>query len=557
MKKVFLFLSLALVCTIVMTSCGKEDEGTKDVALTGINVSPASVKTTVGNSITVTATPVPENATGVNFEWTPADPTKATVEKTADGKGKITIVALGTTTVTVSSGSVKKEITVEGVISINPLIRIDVNPTEIAKTVDDSVQVTASPYPPDADNLGDYVWKSDDTTVAVVNPEGWIYITGVGTTKVTVTNGEVKTEIPVTGSIKGITVVDLDGRTSYDEAIVNTTLQLKVVILPERLNDLDLIPDKWESNNDEVASVDQYTGLVTLKSKGVAIITATMPGGEQNYYTVGTGSILNEAYGYWRFDDTLNFGKATKGSDLEIIGDVHVVEGPSATNVAVEGTKRQRNFKWLHEKPAQPLNPEGTNNEYADVAGFTFMWDTRFYDIDRAYYSLYWNSEGNDASFFVRYMKSYKRKPLVPFESDVEYENEYEWTNTMVIGRGSYYPFYPLEPSDNTSLSPWMRLVVTYNIANENDGNYTVYVNGKVVEYTLDGNTKYLRGAGLGTNWRFMWLVNKPIYFEADGGGGTELDGGDGDDTAHPIAAIAVWDRALTEDEVSLLGGVK
>jgi hypothetical protein len=55
----------------------------------------------------------------------------------------------------------------------------------------------------------------------------------------------------------------------------------------------------------------------------------------------------------------------------------------------------------------------------------------------------------------------------------------------------------------------------------------------------------------------FVWMVDTPIYFEADGGGSDDLNSGDGDDNVHPVAAIAVWDRALTDDEVALLGGVK
>jgi hypothetical protein len=42
------------------------------------------------------------------------------------------------------------------------------------------------------------------------------------------------------------------------------------------------------------------------------------------------------------------------------------------------------------------------------------------------------------------------------------------------------------------------------------------------------------------------------MYFLSDGEGAN-----DGDDTPHPVAAIAVWERALSDQEVAVLGGVQ
>ncbi|MDR1584265.1 MAG: Ig-like domain-containing protein [Prevotellaceae bacterium] len=536
MKKVFLFLSLALACTIVMTSCGKDDDGT--VALTSINVSPPSVKAEKGASVTVTATPVPGNATGVSFEWISKDPSIATVDN-----GKITIVSVGTTTVTVSSGSVSKDIPVEGIVAENPLLEIRVNETEVSLPADDSVQITVTPFPADADNIADYVWTSADDEIATVNSKGWIFINGVGETTVTVINGSVKTDIKVTGTIAGIKVVDPDGETSSSEGFIGTTVQLVAVLLPERLDGVvDLIPEKWESNDETVATVNQLTGEVKLVGKGTAAITATMPDGKQSIYTISTESPLSDVYGYWKFDDPEQFGKATRGSDLEIFGNLTIVEGPSEGNIAVEAEKGPRTFKWLHEKAE------------ADIpAGFTFMWDTRFYAV-RQYYSLYWNGNPTgpgDASVFMRWRESVNKDGK-------------DFLNVLDFGRGGYAPIYNLEPSgdsENPALSPWMRLVVVVEIASDYSCKWSVYIDGEVASYVdKEGVTQYLRGYYISSDddGRFRWVANEPIYFDADGdGGGTDLQSGDGDDAPHPIAAIAAWDRPLTEDEVALLGGVK
>jgi hypothetical protein len=185
------------------------------------------------------------------------------------------------------------------------------------------------------------------------------------------------------------------------------------------------------------------------------------------------------------------------------------------------------------------------------------MWDTRFYAKDRQYYSFYWNGISSDASFFGRYRELYTiDEVLVDGEEPV---TQY-YTNTMTIGRGSYYPFYSFDPSgdaDNPALSPWMRLVLVMEIVSNDESRYSVYVDGEVASYTVsDGTTRYLRGIPMDKNRIFNWIVDTPIYFDADAGS-DDLDSGDGDDWPHPIAAIAAWDRALTEDEIALLGGVK
>ncbi len=78
------------------------------IPLTGITVTPETVSLETGKSIQITATPVPANATGVSFTWESADEEIASVNSTGIVSGK----AKGTTTITVKSGDIKKEIPV-------------------------------------------------------------------------------------------------------------------------------------------------------------------------------------------------------------------------------------------------------------------------------------------------------------------------------------------------------------------------------------------------------------------------------------------------------------
>jgi uncharacterized protein YjdB len=216
MKKIFLFLILGLACTIGMTGCSEEDKEPGNVPLTAITVDRESVENNVRYSPAaenVRFYPVPANATDVDFKMASADPSVATVEVTALGEGRITILKAGSTVVTVSSGQVKKEIQVKGRFDVERLteIRLELDKeitTETDSTltltlpVDDILEVKATPDPRNANTAtADYVtfdWTSDNTNVATVTEDaatataidktGKIKVTGTGTAKITISS---------------------------------------------------------------------------------------------------------------------------------------------------------------------------------------------------------------------------------------------------------------------------------------------------------------------------------------------------------------------------------
>ncbi|MDR1865673.1 MAG: Ig-like domain-containing protein [Bacteroidales bacterium] len=80
----------------------------KQVDLTGITLSPDPVTIAIGATQQLTATPVPADATNPVFTYASADESIASVSST----GLITANALGTTSITVSSGTVSRDVTV-------------------------------------------------------------------------------------------------------------------------------------------------------------------------------------------------------------------------------------------------------------------------------------------------------------------------------------------------------------------------------------------------------------------------------------------------------------
>ena len=186
MKKLFLFLVVVLACTIGMTSCGDDD---KSVPLTGITVAPKTIKQPVGGQQKVTVTAVPANATDVTYTWTSQNTNVATVDAT----GLVVIVGVGSTTVTVSGGTVSETISVEGTLNSLAITDEDGNTTGTYpyNGAPITFTLTATTVPPGASVTP--TWTSNASTVAVTGNglTATVTINGKGTAVITAAVGDI------------------------------------------------------------------------------------------------------------------------------------------------------------------------------------------------------------------------------------------------------------------------------------------------------------------------------------------------------------------------------
>ena len=221
MKRIFLLLISALACTVGMTGCGEENKEPGNVPLTDITTDRddgISLNVRYGEaSANVKLYPVPPNATDVNFMLASADDSVATIRETKLGEAVVTVLKPGSTTVTITSGNVKKSITVEGRFDVTALTEIrletDPAPTEGTDTtlifnlsVNDAIKVKASANPRNANTAtADYVsftWESDNESAATakedadmteaVDKTGTITAKANGEAEITISCGEIK-----------------------------------------------------------------------------------------------------------------------------------------------------------------------------------------------------------------------------------------------------------------------------------------------------------------------------------------------------------------------------
>jgi hypothetical protein len=93
----------------------------REIPLTDILVVDDTVHAVVGNEVKIQATPVPEDATGLYFQWESENESIVKV----NGAGRISAVAPGTAKVTVSQDNIRKTVVVEVIAGIHLYSRDD------------------------------------------------------------------------------------------------------------------------------------------------------------------------------------------------------------------------------------------------------------------------------------------------------------------------------------------------------------------------------------------------------------------------------------------------
>ena len=233
---------------------------TVEVMSTGVALDMEKVELWEGETVTLSCTLSPDDATGASVIWTSDSDSVATVEN-----GKIIAKTVGTAviTATASDSGLSASCTVK-VSKKTEQVRLD--KTEITLENGESLTLQAEVLPADA-TYKEVTWSSSDKDVAVVDANGTVTAKGVGTAIITVktVQGEKGASCTVTVTQKPSEItLNKDSLVLYE----GESETLTAVLAPESTTFKELI---WESSDEKIAAVEN--GKVTAVSLGTAVIT--------------------------------------------------------------------------------------------------------------------------------------------------------------------------------------------------------------------------------------------------------------------------------------------
>src|SRR6218665_3383664 len=272
-----------VVTIIAAAKDGSNVQGTVAIRITAkavsVSVMPAEPSVGVGESLTLAAAVLPEDAAQA-VTWTTSDPAKAAI----DPAGTVTGVAKGTALITAATADGSN---IKGTVTVNVTVKatsVTITPAEPSVGVGESLTLAAAVLPDDADQA--VTWTTSDPAKAAIDPAGTVTGVAKGTALITAATADgsnIKGTVTITITAARATAkaTSVTITPSSPNVAAGLTQQLTATIAPADASQ----EVTWSSGDENKATVDA-TGLVTGRNRGTAVITAAAKDGSNAKGTV-------------------------------------------------------------------------------------------------------------------------------------------------------------------------------------------------------------------------------------------------------------------------------
>ena len=184
--KIKALLCLSMAFLISFSACKKV--GPELIEVESISIDKTSIQLKVGETVTLSATVNPSNATYKTVTWSSSDASIATVKD-----GCVTALKLGTTTITAKAG--EKTATCSITVVATEVSSITLDKSSASLKVGETVTLSATVGPDDATDKT-VTWTTSDAAVATVS-NGVVTAKKMGTVTITAQAGDKKASCTV------------------------------------------------------------------------------------------------------------------------------------------------------------------------------------------------------------------------------------------------------------------------------------------------------------------------------------------------------------------------
>lgn len=259
MKKNVGLVLIFLALTIFWTCTQQEQE----VAVSSVTISQPTAEMIVGETVKLSATFTPSNATDKDVIWASSKQSVATVDKS----GVVTAIAEGASNITASAGGKVGTCVVTVSKKVIVVSSIELNKNELALVEEEEFTLVATVKPDDATDKT-VSWNSSEPSVATV-AEGKVKALKEGAAIITAKAGEKSTTCSLIVAKKIIAVESI----SLNKTELSLTKgQSETLVATVKPDDATQKTVSWSSSNTGVATVEN--GEVTAVGGGKATITA-------------------------------------------------------------------------------------------------------------------------------------------------------------------------------------------------------------------------------------------------------------------------------------------
>ncbi|MCQ2959050.1 MAG: glycosyl hydrolase family 8 [Bacteroidales bacterium] len=250
--------------------------GAAVIPVTSVTLNKTNVSITKTESVTLLATIMPTTATNKAVTWSSSRESVATVID-----GKIIVVGVGTTIITVTTEDGSKTATCELTVT-DILVEMVIIDNSLSLTVGESDKISVTVLPTGASN--NVKWASSNEKVATVDEDGNVTAVSAGSAEITATSadGSNITSEPCVVTVSNVKVTDVELDKESLIVRVGATVTLNATVSPAAATNKTV---KWSSSKTTASVVD---GVVTGVSAGSTTITAAS---DEDSYIKATCSV--------------------------------------------------------------------------------------------------------------------------------------------------------------------------------------------------------------------------------------------------------------------------
>ena len=386
---------LALICTIIAAtfSCTKEPA---QVSVTSVSLNKTTAALKVGETVTLTATVSPSDATDKTVTWSTSDANIATVKD-----GVVTAVKGGSATITAKAGD--KSATCEVTVEPTEVSSITLDKTTATLKAGETVTLTATVSPSDATDKT-VTWSTSDANIATVK-DGVVTAVKVGAATITAMAGDKSATCEITVEPTKVSSITLNA--TNKTLLVNMEFKLTATIYPDNATNKNIV---WSSSDSSIATVDAE-GNVKAVAEGTAAITAKSEDGNctatcsitvstdislfvQAKYLGGSYSMTNSLITY---GSKLNWGVYNNSDKTITVKSVQLIDGETGAKGNVmtinSDIEAGANSGWTI--------TIGLAGIHAPIAVFVFAYNGNEYETSAQFStpSWPWSTKSNSMNF--------------------------------------------------------------------------------------------------------------------------------------------------------------